>query len=87
MPHRNSRSETIELDMTIDTPCSVGNTTDIAFSLPRSQKYPPPTISLKLPALFLLYLKKWTWPLKNIPLNNTLLKFNQVWDFKRTNVI
>jgi len=30
----------------------VGNTTDIAFSLRRSQKYPPHTESLKIPAFF-----------------------------------
>jgi hypothetical protein len=58
MPHKNSRNETIELDMNIDTTDSVGNTTDIAFSIRRSQKYPPHTKSLKIPDLFLLDLKK-----------------------------
>lgn len=40
MQHKNSRSEKIELDMTTDTTDSVGNTSDIAFSLHRSQIYP-----------------------------------------------
>lgn len=44
--------------MTIDTIDSVGNTTDIAFSLRRSKKYPPHTKSLKIPDLFLLDLKE-----------------------------
>jgi hypothetical protein len=58
MPHKNSRNETIQLDMTIDKTDSVGNTTDIAFSLRRSKKYPPHTKSLKIPAFFLLEFKK-----------------------------
>jgi len=38
--------------MTIDTTDSVGNTTDVAFSLRRSKKYPRHTKSLKIPAFF-----------------------------------
>jgi len=50
--------ETTELDMTIDTTDSVGNTTGIAFSLCRSKKYPRHTKSLKIPVFFLLGFKK-----------------------------
>jgi hypothetical protein len=58
MPHKKSRSETIQLDMTIDKTDSMGNTTDIAFSPRRSQKYSPHTKSLKISGLFLLEFKK-----------------------------
>jgi hypothetical protein len=43
IPHKNSRSETTDLNMSIDTTDRVGNTTDIVFSLRRSKKCPPHT--------------------------------------------
>jgi hypothetical protein len=56
------------------------------FSPNRRKKYPPNPKTLGISALFLLECKKWAWHLKDIALNNNVLKFNQMSDFNKINV-
>jgi hypothetical protein len=48
----------IQLDMTIDMNCSVGNFTDKTFCQCRGQKYPTDITKIGIPTLFLLEYKK-----------------------------
>jgi hypothetical protein len=41
--------------------------------------------TLGITALILLECKKWVWHLKDTPLNNNLLTFNQMSDFNKIN--
>jgi hypothetical protein len=56
------------------------------ISLNIGERNTPLTLKLGISGVFLLEYKEWAWHLKDITLNNNLLKFNKMSDFNKTNV-